>query len=112
MILSFGQGLALVRFSVGAYFLSNGVDKLTKNWLTDPGPKSQFVGGAVQRGQAEVFYRPFLEGVVLPNAPLFSQLVTLGELAVGISLLLGLFTRVGALGSTPRHDLLDLAQFR
>jgi uncharacterized membrane protein YphA (DoxX/SURF4 family) len=99
MVLSYGQGIALLRIGFGAYLLSQGVDKLTKNWLTDPGPMSQFVGNAVQRGTAEVFYRPFLEGVVLPNGLLFSQLVTLGELAVGISLLLGLFTRVGGLGT-------------
>lgn len=55
--------------------------------------------GAVERSlpQAEGFYRPFLEDRVLPNADLFAQLVTIGEWAAGISLLLGLLTRVGAL---------------
>ena len=99
MALSCMHGMALLRIGFGLYFLATAIDKLNKGWLADPGPMSQFVGGAVQRGQAEAFYRPFLEGVVLPNALVFSQLVALGELLVGISLILGLFTVLGSLGS-------------
>ena len=44
------------------------------------------------------FYRPFLETVVPPNALWFARLITLGEWLVGISLVLGLLTRVGAIG--------------
>ncbi len=43
------------------------------------------------------FYGNFIESVVLPNFTLFAWLVFLAELAVGLSLLFGLFTRVGAL---------------
>ena len=93
------QGLALIRIGFGLYFLANAIDKLIKGWLADPGPISQFIAGPLQRGQTEVFYRPFLEGVVLPNAVLFSRLVALGELLVGLSLILGLFTVLGSLGS-------------
>jgi uncharacterized membrane protein YphA (DoxX/SURF4 family) len=96
--LSFGQGLALLRIGFGLYFLSQAIDKIKNNWVSDPAPMTQFVGGAVQRGTPELFYRPFLEEVVLPNALLFAQLVTSSELLVGISLVLGLLTRVGALG--------------
>lgn len=42
-------------------------------------------------------FRRFLEAVVIPHAQLFGFLVAFGELAVGISLLLGLMTRFGAL---------------
>ena len=93
------HGLALLRIGFGLYFLSTAIDKVSKGWLTDPGPMSQFITGPLQRGQAEAFYRPFLEGVVLPNALMFSQMVALGELLVGISLTLGLFTVLGSLGS-------------
>jgi thiosulfate dehydrogenase (quinone) large subunit len=99
MALSRMHGMALLRIGFGLYFFATAIDKLSKGWLTDPGPMSQFVGGALQRGQAEAFYRPFLEGVVLPNALLFSRSVALGELLVGISLVLGLFTVLGSLGS-------------
>jgi thiosulfate dehydrogenase (quinone) large subunit len=56
------------------------------------------VGFIEQLGLAKAhpFYRPFLEQVVLPNAGLFASLVTWGELLVGVSLVLGLLTRLSA----------------
>ena len=42
------------------------------------------------------FYQSFLQQVVIPHATLFSYLIMTGELVAGISLLLGLCTRVGA----------------
>src|SRR6202044_3379891 len=41
-------------------------------------------------------YHDFLVNVVAPNAAGFSQLLGFGELLVGISLVLGLFSRFGA----------------
>lgn len=43
------------------------------------------------------FYGQLIESVVLPNFTLFAWLVFLAELAAGLSLLLGAFTRYGAL---------------
>ena len=42
------------------------------------------------------FYGSLIEKLVLPNLTLFSWLVFLAELLVGLSLVLGLFTRLGA----------------
>ena len=42
------------------------------------------------------WYHDFVVGVVLPHAALFAQLTALGEAAVGLGLLLGLFTPVAA----------------
>jgi uncharacterized membrane protein YphA (DoxX/SURF4 family) len=89
------QGLALVRISVGLYFLVQGWGKLVSNWLTDDQPMTRMMGGSPQN--ADQLYRPFLEQVVLPNALLFSQLVVLGELAAGFSLTLGAFTGLGSI---------------
>ena len=99
MALSCMHGLALLRIGFGLYFVSTAIDKVSKGWLTDPGPMSQFITGPLQRGQTEAFYRPFLESVVLPNALTFSQLVAAGEVLVGLSLSLGLFTVLGSAGS-------------
>jgi thiosulfate dehydrogenase [quinone] large subunit len=44
------------------------------------------------------WYAQFLQTVVLPNLTAFSVMVEWGETLVGISLLLGLFSRVGAVG--------------
>jgi len=41
-------------------------------------------------------YISFLQGAVIPNATLFADLIIVGELTAGLSLLLGIGTRVGA----------------
>lgn len=41
-------------------------------------------------------YAWFIQNVALPNAEVFSYLVTYGEIAVGVALILGLFTGVSA----------------
>jgi thiosulfate dehydrogenase [quinone] large subunit len=43
------------------------------------------------------FYKDFLNGVVIPNADFWANLTMYGELLVGIALVLGLLTNVGAL---------------
>jgi thiosulfate dehydrogenase [quinone] large subunit len=88
------QGLALVRLGLGLLFLISAWDKTAKGWLSTGHPLAQTLGTSLPK--AEAFYRPFLEGTVLPNVGLFAQLVTLGEWVAGISLALGLLTRLGA----------------
>jgi thiosulfate dehydrogenase [quinone] large subunit len=44
------------------------------------------------------FWRTFLERFVVPNAGAAAWLIALGELAVGIGLVLGLWTRVACAG--------------
>jgi thiosulfate dehydrogenase [quinone] large subunit len=48
--------------------------------------------------EAWPFWRSFLESVVLPGSGTFAWLFALGEIAVGIGLVLGLFTRAAAAG--------------
>ncbi|HEY6907754.1 MAG TPA: DoxX family membrane protein, partial [Myxococcales bacterium] len=45
---------------------------------------------------APAFYRAFVASEVIPHARVFAGLVIAGELLAGLSLLLGLGTRVGA----------------
>ncbi|MDQ3811363.1 MAG: DoxX family membrane protein [Chloroflexota bacterium] len=89
-----GQGLALARIAFGLYFLSQALDKLNGNWLSDGGPLARFTQQLLPRSEA--FYRPFLESTVVPESLTFARLVTTGELVVAILLILGLFTRLGA----------------
>lgn len=42
------------------------------------------------------FYRDFLNGVVIPNSELWANLTMFGELAIGVLLVLGLLTNIGA----------------
>ena len=94
MVISAAQGLALTRIGFGLYMLAQAIAK-TPTWLSDGGPLGQQLQNQLPRSEA--FYRPFLEGVVLPNVGLFAQLVTIGEWVAGLSLTLGLLTRLGAL---------------
>ncbi len=64
-------------------------------WFSSGDGLVQFVGRNLE-GSASV-YTSFLNGVVLPNAPTFAQLVVLGEWVAGLSLLLGLGTRLGGI---------------
>jgi uncharacterized membrane protein YphA (DoxX/SURF4 family) len=45
---------------------------------------------------ASLPYKHFLESIIIPHAVLFSHLIVIAEIAAGVSLLLGLATRLGA----------------
>jgi uncharacterized membrane protein YphA (DoxX/SURF4 family) len=49
-----------------------------------------------QLANSFAFYRPFIESVVLPNKTMFAALVTWGEVAVGLTMIVGLATRYAA----------------
>ena len=53
----------------------------------------------IERGTTSGLYRSFLESLVAPNADLFANFAMIGELAVGVSLFLGLGTRLGVAGA-------------
>jgi thiosulfate dehydrogenase [quinone] large subunit len=84
--------LALLRVYLGIVFLIAALPKLQQDFTPDLTGFVQQV--ALQR--AHHFYRPFLEQVVLPNAPVFAVVVTWTELFVGLTLIVGLLTRVSA----------------
>jgi len=92
----YGGWLALVRILTGAIWLTHGVPKFLHSDAFMP-PNGAFAG-YLQRGIVATTgpYHDFLANVVAPNAGLFAELVRLGEVCVGISLALGLLTRVGA----------------
>jgi uncharacterized membrane protein YphA (DoxX/SURF4 family) len=85
---------AAVRIATGAIFVAEGTGKLA----------GDFVRGGFARSAAEMaqqswpIWRSFLESLVIPRADVFGWIFALGELAVGIGLLFGLFTRVAAAG--------------
>jgi thiosulfate dehydrogenase (quinone) large subunit len=96
----------LVRLYVGYEWLMSGWGKLTNPagvWVGDKAGTAitGFLGGALKKTSGDHpdvqgFYAWFIEHVALPNAALFSVLVTFGEIAVGIALILGLLTGVAA----------------
>ena len=84
--------LVLLRIYLGVIFLAAAWPKLREDFTPALIGFVENIG--LERGHA--FYRPFLEEVVLPNASLFASLVSWGELLVGVSLVLGLMTRLSA----------------
>jgi len=104
--------LAFIRIAVGLAMLSNGINKLgvkveggppAANWLTTAAPLKGILEGATKSPAVDPLYRSFLEAVALPNVEVFAALVTFGELLVGLSLTLGLLTRLGGVGGAFLH---------
>ena len=56
------------------------------------------VGGAISSEDTPAWYASFLQNIVQPNASLFATLVALGEVAIGLALLVGLLTGFAAFG--------------
>lgn len=94
----------LVRVYLGFLWLQAGWGKVVGGgWIgADAGAGVQgFAQGALQQTggehpQVTGWYAGFLENVVIPNAGLFAHLVVFGQLAVGLGLIVGLFTGVAA----------------
>lgn len=94
----------VLRLYVGYEWISAGFEKFTSGaWV---GPQSgSAINGFFQSALAETvgahpnvasWYGYFLANIAIPHAVLFSYLITYGELAVGIGLILGAFTGIAA----------------
>jgi thiosulfate dehydrogenase [quinone] large subunit len=88
------RAAAVVRIATGAIFVAEGYSKVA-------GP---FVRGGFQSQAREIatkawpLWSRFLHAVVIPNAPAIAWLVALAELAAGLGLVLGFWTRAAAFG--------------
>jgi len=87
--------LAIVRFLTGLMWLSHGIPKFTQS--AQFMPPSGFINDYVTRGlqTSGGVYHAFLANIVQPNLPIFAELVRLGEVLVGVSLVLGVLSRLG-----------------
>jgi thiosulfate dehydrogenase (quinone) large subunit len=92
----------VIRMDVGAQWLLAGWEKASSPaWGASGKALSGFVAGALAKSSGENpavqgWYASFLQHYVLPNAGLFSFLVTWGEVAVGLGILLGILTGIAA----------------
>ena len=92
--LTYAKWLAAIRVFTGIFWLAHGVPKLLNPQFFGP---SGMMAGMLREANSSSSgpYHDFIVHVVLPNASLFSHLVAWGETLTGVSLLLGLLTRVG-----------------
>lgn len=86
------DALALIRIGVGVLFLIFAQYKVFGTTFTLHGG-FQFWINKFLEGGAYPFMSPILRGFVLPHATVIAFLVAYGELAIGVSLLLGILVR-------------------
>jgi thiosulfate dehydrogenase [quinone] large subunit len=88
----------IVRLYMASVWIPAGWEKVTSGkWLFGDGaPITGFVGKAIADTGTPGWYATFLQNVVQPYAGVFATLVAIGELAVGLGLLVGLLTGIAA----------------
>ena len=96
----------VLRIWLGWHWLEAGWGKLTNPagvWVGEKAGTaiSGFLGGALNKTTGDHpdvtgWYAWFIQNVALPNATLFSYMVTFGEILVGLALIFGLFTGIAA----------------
>ena len=89
--------LAIIRVYLGYSWFTAGLGKVTSGF-----DASGFIQGAIGNAAGDNpavqgWWAAFLKAVAVPNASLFSFMVSWGELLVGLALMLGLFTSFAAL---------------
>jgi thiosulfate dehydrogenase [quinone] large subunit len=102
------NGMVWVRVLIGAVWLNGGVEKLLNPSFPKQFAVSLQAGGFIS--QAPPFFQDFMQAYVVPNAELFAQLMRVGELTLGIALILGLLTNLAALGSIGLSAVILLSQ--
>ena len=89
------QALALLRIGLGVEFALWAWTKTQDGWLATGSGLEDVLVSYLPR--SEQIYATFLQSFVLPNIDAFARLVTVGEWAVGLTLIFGLRTRLGSL---------------
>lgn len=89
-----GRTIALVRIATSVFFLFFGEYKVLGSGFAHGGFQ-EYLRGYIG-GSAVAFYRPILAKLVLPHAVFFGYAVGVVELFIGLSLLLGIFVRLGS----------------
>ncbi len=87
--------VVILRVYIGYYLLHQGIRKYLRDM-----PHSEWIArqiGDLNKIQIYSWYRWFLMNVVAPHHELFGYLVTLGEILIGLCLVLGLLTRFSSI---------------
>ena len=92
------KALAFLRIGVGLLFFIFGEYKVFGTQFTLHGGFQFWINRFLNDGGAYPFMAPILRGFVLPHATPIAFLVAYGELAIGISLILGLLVRPASIG--------------
>jgi uncharacterized membrane protein YphA (DoxX/SURF4 family) len=88
-VLQTARAIAVARIVAGVVFFSSGFAKVTGTFVTEGFARS--AGSMAKTGFP--IWRPFLERIVVVHPAPFARAVALGELALGVSLILGFGVR-------------------
>lgn len=102
------NGMTWVRILIGAVWLNSAIEKFLNPNFPQQLSQSLQAGGFV--AQAPPFFQTFMQNNVVPNAGTIAQLARLGELFLGLALILGLLTNLAAIGSIAMSMALLLSQ--
>jgi thiosulfate dehydrogenase [quinone] large subunit len=86
--------LAIPRIFVGYHFISVAIPKLTGEFTSGQNLSAELLKSLAKDPIG--LHRAFIQGWVIPHAGLFGVLVAYGELAIGISLVLGCLVRISS----------------
>ena len=90
-----GTGLVIIRVCLGVFFLFEGLSKL--GWFVDAGVLSGRLAGWLSDAQVGSASRWYLEHVAMRGTAIFARVVPLAELAAGVALITGAWTRTAAI---------------
>jgi uncharacterized membrane protein YphA (DoxX/SURF4 family) len=83
---------AIARVLTGVIFIAEGFGKITGKFVQGGFAKS----ASGMETESWPFWKALLTSVVVPHASLFAWVVAIGELLLGIALVLGVLTRIAA----------------
>jgi len=90
-----GTGLVVIRICLGVFFIFEAIGKVA--WLLDAGILAGRLTGWLNDAPPGSVSRWYLEHVAMHGIGVFARLVPLGELAAGLALVAGVWTRTAAL---------------
>jgi len=90
-----GAGWLVLRVCLGIFFLFEGIGKI--RWFANGTILATQLNGWLQSSAPGSISHWYLSSVAMPYESIFARLVPLGELSVGVALLLGFLTPLFAL---------------
>jgi uncharacterized membrane protein YphA (DoxX/SURF4 family) len=85
-----GTGLAILRISIGVFFLFEGIGKI--RWLVDPSILAGQLDAWLHAVPSVSISHAYLQRIAIPGVAVFARLVPLGELSSGLALIGGVWT--------------------
>ena len=90
-----GVQIFILRVAIGALFLSLGYGKIHDGWLNSPEELNQSLNNFHQHASGPQL--AYLDKVAIPYTGVWTRVMALGEAALGVSLLIGLMSRLSSL---------------